>query len=178
MDLTLGYSFDPLPALLRQDVDVVITSDPQAIATVVYEPLFDFKVLLAMAKNHPLTSKRWIEPSDLSDQVLITYPVARERLDVFCKFLDLAGVQPAGLRTCELTAVMLQLVASRRGVCALPNWVLGAYLARDYVVARPLKPPVQGTLYAALREADSRLAYCQEFIRIARERSALGSGQE
>ncbi|GAB6068095.1 transcriptional regulator MetR [Methylothermus subterraneus] len=172
LDLVLGYSFEPLPALLRGDVDLVITSDPQALAGVAYEPLFAFEVLLAMAKDHPLAAKRWIAPEDLRDQVLITYPVERERLDVFCKFLDPAGVQPAGHRTCALTAVMLQLVASRRGVCALPDWALAEYLARAYVAARPLGPePVKGTLYAALRQAESDLAYCRQFLEMARERS-------
>lgn len=172
MDLTLGYSFDPLPALVRAEVDVVITSDPKPTAGIAYAPLFEFQVLLAMANDHPLTAKRWIEPEDLRDQVLLTYPVERERLDVFCKFLDPAGVKPAGHRTCALTAVMLQLVASRRGVCALPDWALAEYLARGYVTARPLGPkPVQGTLYAALREADSRLAYYREFLEIARKQS-------
>lgn len=171
MDLILGYSFDPLPALIQGEVDVVITSDPKTLAGVVYEPLFAFTVLLAMAKDHPLTAKRWIEPQDLRDQVLITYPVERERLDIFTKFLDPAGVEPAGHRTCTLTALMLQLVASRRGVCALPDWVLAEYLARDYVAVRPLGPkPVMGTLMVALRDADSNLAYVQEFLELARAR--------
>ncbi|MCX8049866.1 MAG: LysR substrate-binding domain-containing protein, partial [Methylohalobius sp.] len=141
----------------------------------VYEELFAFEVLLALAKDHPLTAKRWIEPQDLQDQVLITYPVERERLDIFTQFLDPAQVKPAGHRTCTLTALMLQLVASRRGVCALPDWVLAEYLARDYVAARPLGPkPVRRTLMAELREADSSLAYVQEFLDLARAGSSVG----
>jgi LysR family transcriptional regulator for metE and metH len=172
MDLTLGYSFDPLPALLRGDVDLVITSDPKPLTGIVYEPLFPFQVLLAMAKDHPLTAKPWIAPQDLSDQVILTYPVERERLDIFCKFLDPAGVQPAGHRTCELTAMMLQLVANRRGVCALPDWALAESLKRGYLAARPLGPkPLHGTLYAALRQEESQLAYFQEFLALAKQRS-------
>ncbi len=174
MDLTLGYSFDPLPALLRGDVDLVITSDPKPLAGVVYEPLFAFQLLLAMAKDHPLTAKPWIAPQDLRDQVIITYPVERERLDIFRKFLDPAGVQPAGHRTCELTAMMLQLVTNRRGVCALPDWALAEYLKRAYLAARPLGPkPIEGTLYAALRQEESQLAYCQEFLELAKERPRI-----
>ncbi len=169
MDLTLGFSFEPLPALCCGDVDLVISSDPRSIKGVVYEPLFAFEVQLAMARDHPLTAKRWIEPADLADQVLITYPVERERLDIFKKILDPAGIQPAGHRTCELTALMLQLVASRRGVCVLPNWALAEPLARDYVAARPFGPePVIGTLYAAVREEERNLAYMQEFMTTAK----------
>ena len=169
MDLTLGFSFEPLPALVRGDVDWVVTSDPQPLAGIAYEPLFAFQVMLAVAKDHPLAQKPWIEPTDLADQTLITYPVERHRLDVFRHFLDPAGVQPAAQRTCELTAMMLQLVASRRGVCVLPNWALAEYLARDYVAARPLGPePLWGTLYAAVREGERDLAYLKGFLETAR----------
>ncbi len=169
MDLTLGFSFEPLPALLRGDVDWVVTSDPQPVAGIAYEPLFAFQVLLAVARDHPLAAKPWIEPQDLADQTLITYPVERHRLDVFRRFLDPAGVQPAAQRTCELTAMMLQLVASRRGVCVLPNWALAEYLARDYVAARPLGPePLWGTLYAAVREGERDLPYVKGFLETAR----------
>ncbi len=170
MDLTLGFSFEPIPALLRGDVDLVVSSDPVPIPGVVYEPLFAFQVMLALAKDHPLLEKPVIVPSDLRDQTLITYPVERERLDVFKNFLDPAGINPIGHRTCELTAMMLQLVASRRGVCVLPNWALAEYLARDYVAARPLGPePVWGTLYAAIREDERPLSYMREFLETARE---------
>jgi len=169
MDLTLGFSFEPLPALLRGDVDLVISSDPKPIAGITYMPLFAFEVMLAMARDHRLVSRQWIAPADLADEVLITYPVERERLDVFSKILDPAGIQPGGHRTCELTAMMLQLVASRRGVCVLPNWALAESLARHYVAARPFGPePVIGTLYAAVREKEKDLAYVQGFMETAR----------
>ncbi|HHJ39150.1 MAG: XRE family transcriptional regulator [Methylothermaceae bacteria B42] len=170
MDLTLGFSFEPIPALLRGDVDFVVSSDPVSIPGVAYEPLFAFQVMLALAKNHPLLEKSVIVPSDLQDQTLITYPVERERLDIFKNFLDPAGINPAGHRTCELTAMMLQLVASRRGVCALPNWALAEYLVRDYVATRPLGPqPMWGTLYAAIRQDERDLSYMKEFLETARE---------
>ncbi|HEB78806.1 MAG TPA: LysR family transcriptional regulator [Methylothermaceae bacterium] len=170
MDLTLGFSFEPLPALLRGDVDLVVTSDPQSLAGIAYHSLFAFQIMLALAKDHPLAARKWIEPGDLADQVLITYPVERQRLDVFRKFLDPAGIQPAGHRTCELTAMMLQLVASRRGVCVLPNWALAEYLARDYIAARPLgREPMWGTLYAAMRENEQELPYMKAFLETARK---------
>jgi LysR family transcriptional regulator for metE and metH len=40
LDLSAAFSFAPLPALLRGDLDVVITSDPQDNPAVHYEPLF------------------------------------------------------------------------------------------------------------------------------------------
>jgi LysR family transcriptional regulator, regulator for metE and metH len=63
--------------------------------------------------------------------------VERKRLDIFTRFLDPAGIEPAAVRTSELTVMIIQLVASRRGVAALPSWALMEYTARGDVVARP-----------------------------------------
>lgn len=170
MDLTLGFSFEPLPALLRGDVDLVITSDPVDIGGLCYQPLFAFQALLAMANDHALCQKSWIEPEDLRHEMLITYPVERSRLDIFNYFLEPAGVEPAGQRTSELTVMMLQLVASHRGVCALPNWALAPYLERAYVAARPLgKEGIWTTLHAALRKEEEHLPYLIDFLETARD---------
>ena len=129
--------------------------------------------MLALANDHPLTRETWIEPHHLASETLITYPVDRARLDIYHYFLDPAGVEPAARRTAELTLIILQLVASRRGVAALPNWVLADYLAHDYVTARPLstnggKNGLWCTLYAAVRANEQHTPYIQDFIETAR----------
>ncbi len=170
LDILTGISFEPLPALQRHEVDLVVTADPIADDNLLYRPLFRYQGMLAMAKDHPLAQKSYIEPADLADQLLIAYPVETERLDVFKHFLDPAGVEPAGIRTTELTVMIMQLVASRRGVAALPSWVLTEYLERDYVAARPLgKTPVWCTLFAAIRAEDSEYPFVKDFIALGRE---------
>ena len=169
LDILTSISFDPLPALLRGEVDLVITSDPIDAGGIVYRPLFSYQGMLALAKKHALARKDWIAPQDLADQTLITYPVERARLDVFKHFLDPAGVEPAAMRTTELTVMILQLVASRRGVAALPSWVLTEYLARDYIAARPLGDrSFWCVLLAAVRADDAEQPYMRDFIATAR----------
>lgn len=170
MDISIGFTFEPIPALARGRVDLVITSDPQDIPEVVYEPLFRYQALLAVARDHPLSAKKFIMPEDLRDQILITYPVEHKRLDIFNYFLDPAGVAPAGQRTSELTVMILQLVASGRGVAALPNWVMTEYLKKNYVAARPLTARgLWSTLYAAVRRNDRKLAFIDAFLQRAKE---------
>jgi LysR family transcriptional regulator for metE and metH len=172
MDLSAGFNFDSIPALSQGTVDIVISSDLQHVPGIEYQPLFGYQALLVMASDHPLATRGWIEPQDLAGETLITYPVPRGRLDIFKRFLEPAGVEPAGLRTTELTLMMVQLAASRRGVAALPNWVVEEYLKHDYVAARPLgREGLWGTLYAALRASDAATPYMREFISIARETS-------
>jgi len=171
LDLSAGFAFAPLPALVRGDLDLVITSDPVAMDAVMYVPLFRYELVLGVKKDSPLARVRFIVPDDLADKTLITYPVERERLDVFTVFLEPAGVEPQALRTAELTAMMVQLVASGRGVTALPNWALTEYLQMNLLAAVPLgEEGVWRTLYAAVRVEDEEAPYIQDFFKLARER--------
>ena len=168
LDLSSGFSFAPLPALARGDLDLVVTSDPKSISGLRYVPLFSYQPMLAISRHHPLASKAYVEPEDLEQEILITYPVETQRLDIFSLFLDPAGVEPAGIRQADMTIMMLQLVASGRGVAALPNWALTEYLARDYVLAKPLgQTGLWITLYAAIREEQADLPFMSDFLATA-----------
>lgn len=170
LDFSSGFSFLPLPALKRGNLDLVVTSDPQEIEGIAYIPLFSYQSMLALSRHHRLASKTYIEAEDLAQETLITYPVEKERLDIFNKFLMPEGINPAKIRHTDLTLMMLQLVASGRGVAGLPNWALFEYLQKDYVVARRLgKKGVWNTLYAAVREEQKSVVFIDDFINTAIE---------
>ncbi|KXJ44131.1 MAG: LysR family transcriptional regulator [Alcanivorax sp.] len=170
LDLSAAFSFTPQAALVRGDLDMVITSDPVDNDAVRYLPLFRYELVLAVARQSPLAAGRAVAPQTLAEETLITYPVEHERLDVFTAFLDPAGVAPAALRTAELTPMMVQLVAAGRGVAALPNWALTEYLDLDLVRAVRLGEGegVWRTLYAAVRDGDEQVPFIQEFMDTAR----------
>lgn len=168
LDLSSAFGFQPLPALARGDLDLVITSDPVDIPGVAYLPLFRYEAVLAVAPRHALAERRSVEPDDLATEVLITYPVDRDRLDVLTRFLDPAGVAPERIRHAELTPMMVQLVASGRGVACLPNWALVEYTDRGFV--RTLRLGDKGlwpVLHAAVREEEQDAAYLRAFTEIA-----------
>ncbi|MDF1724946.1 MAG: LysR substrate-binding domain-containing protein [Alcanivorax sp.] len=170
MDLSAAFSFAPLPALVRGDLDMVITSDPVENEAVKYLPLFRYELVLAVSRQSPLAASKWIEPEDIADQTLITYPVERERLDVFTAFLNPANAEPATIRTAELTPMTAQLVAAGRGVAALPNWALTEYTEHDLLkTVRLGEKGVWRTLYAAVRVEDDHTPYMQEFWETAKE---------
>ncbi len=170
LDLTGGFSFAPLPALVRGDLDLVVTSDPVDLPGIAYIPLFTYEAMLAVSKDHTLSVRSNIEPQDLKGEQLITYPVDRNRLDVFTRFLDPADIEPEAVRTAELTAMIVQLVASSRGVTCLPNWALTEYLENDSIVAKKLgENGLWCTLYAAIREDQRDMAFMQDFLNTAIE---------
>jgi len=169
IDIRAGLSFEPISALQKGVVDLVISSDPRPYKDLSFLPLFDYQALLALAIDHPLTAKEYIVPADLADQTLITYPVERKRLDVFSRFLQPDNVEPAAVRQAELTAIILLWVTTLKGVAVLPDWVLRES-ASHQVTTRPLgEIGLHGTLYAAVRQTESDAAYVQGFITLARE---------
>ena len=173
MDLLSGFNFAPLPALFRGELDLVITSDPQPNKDIEYIPLFDYESLLCVSKQHPLAKETVVIPQHLASETLITYPVEEQRLDIFKYFLDPAGIEPSAVRTAELTLMMIQLVASGRGVCALPNWAIDEYLNKGYIVGRPLGGGgVWPTLYGAIRKDMTKLPYISAFIALAKSTCA------
>ena len=71
---------------------------------------------------------------------------------------------------------MLQLVASGRGVAALPLWAVQSYLDRGYVTARPIAAGpgdkgLRGELHAACLPSLSAKPYLQDFVQVTRETS-------
>ena len=65
LDLSAAFSFAPLPALLRGDLDMAITSDPVEDTAVHFLPLFRYELVLAVSGRSPLAGRKWIEPEDL-----------------------------------------------------------------------------------------------------------------
>ena len=169
VDIRPGLAFDALPALQKEEVDLVVSSDPEDLPGISFAPLFDYQPTFVAAASHPLAEKAWIAPEDLRDEVLITYPVEPSRLDVFSQFLTPAKVQPRQVRQSELTAVILLLVASGRGVSVLPDWVLRATLKSDDYITRPLtETGLTRRLYAATRDAEATKPYMAHFLKLAR----------
>jgi LysR family transcriptional regulator for metE and metH len=169
VDIRPGLAFDGLPALLREEVDLVVSADPEDLNGVDFTPLFDYEPVFVSSSTNPLAQKEFIEPEDLRDQTLITYPVDRSRLDVFTELLTPAGVEPKAIRQVELTAVILLLVASNRGVAVLPDWVVREVRYNSDYVTRPLtKEGRTKRLYAATRSEDTVKPFMSNVIRLAR----------
>ncbi|WP_166256566.1 LysR substrate-binding domain-containing protein [Marinobacter salicampi] len=164
LDFIGHLNFEPLPALAQGELDLVVTSDPVEMPGLVYVPLFRFEIQLAVAPQHPLADCARIEPHQLADQTLLIYPVAEHRLDIFRHFMTPAGVRPQAVRTAEMTMMIAQLVASQRGVAALPTWALQEYETAGLLKGRPLGEGLWSDLYAAVRVEDRDQPFMQAFL--------------
>jgi LysR family transcriptional regulator for metE and metH len=170
VDIRPGLAFDALPALMKEEVDLVVSSDPEDLPGISFQPLFDYAPVFVASSQHPLAQKEWIAAEDFRGQTLITYPVERARLDIFSQLLTPAKVEPAQIRQAELTAVILLLVASNRGVAVLPDWVVREVKYSSDYVTRPLtEKGLTRRLYAAVRTEDLEKPYMSGLIALAGE---------
>lgn len=135
MDFKSGVTFDPQPALQQGELDLVMTSDILPRSGLHYSPMFDYEVRLVLAPDHPLAAKTRITPEDLASETLLIYPVQRSRLDVWRHFLQPAGISPS-LKSVDNTLLLIQMVAARMGIAALPHWVVESFERQGLVVTK------------------------------------------
>ncbi|CAL1239124.1 LysR family transcriptional regulator [Candidatus Methylocalor cossyra] len=171
LDLVSGFHPDPLALLLENRAELVVVSEPQPRQGLVFHPLFRFEIVGLVSKQHPYASRAFLRPEDFAEETLISYPVPEDMLDIVRKVLKPRGLEPKR-RTAELTVAILQLVASRRGIAALPNWTVQSYVERGYVVAKPIgQKGLWSELYAATTATMAALAYLADFLEIVKTTS-------
>lgn len=163
LDIVSGFHTDTVGLLLTHRADWAVVSNMEETTGVIYKPLFSYEMVAICSKDHPLANKDIWDAEDFRHETLIHYPVPDDMLDLLRKVLLPKGINPAR-RTSELTIAIIQLVASKRGVAALPYWAVRPYLERGYVVARKItEQGLYSNLYGAIRESDAEMAYISDF---------------
>ncbi|WP_184527406.1 LysR family transcriptional regulator [Variovorax sp. Sphag1AA] len=169
VDVKQKFQFGGIGALFGYEIDLLVTPDPLFKPGLKFEPVFDYEQVLVVARSHPLAGAAYVKPQQLTREVLVTYPVETDRLDIYNQFLMPAGVTPKRHKTIETTDIMLQMVASGRGVAALPRWLVEEYAERMDVVPVRLGPRgIAKHIYLGAREAETQVDYLKAFVDIAR----------
>lgn len=178
IDIRPGLAFKALPALANEEVDVVISSDPEKLAGISFFELFPYAPTFVASRQNPLAAKKFIEAADFASETLITYPVERARLDIFSQLLIPARIEPKLVRQVELTAVILMLVGANKGISVLPDWVIrSANLTAD-IVTRPITAHgLTRQLCAAVRTDQSNRPFIERFIALSRDGQSYASQQ-
>ncbi|MEH6710516.1 MAG: LysR substrate-binding domain-containing protein [Paraglaciecola polaris] len=170
VDVRQAFQFGGLGALLGYDIDMLITPDPLFQKGLEYLPVFEYEHVLVVPESHPTAKQGYVSPQDLSNEVLITYPVEASRLDIFSQFLTPAGAGVKKHRTIETTEIMLQMVSAGRGVSALPKW-----LVEQHQKTLPIMPVRLGEkgifkdIHVGFRAGETRPDYLSAFIDMAKQ---------
>ncbi len=169
LDFASGFEANPHELLQNGEFDLLITADPIALKGVEYFPVFEYESRLVLSTTHPLVRVEHITVQELAEETLITYPVDKHRLDIMSKLFIPANIQPKNIRTTDLTQMLIQLVASGRGIAALPDWVVNEYEQKGWVTSRRLNcvapEGLRRTLYAGFRTDEKDKDYFDGFLK-------------
>lgn len=169
VDVKQKFQFGGIGALFAHEIDMLVTPDPLHKTGLTFEPVFDYEQVLVVGPQHPLREAVFVQPAQIADETLITYPVATDRLDIFTLFLTPAGIAPRGHKAIETTDIMLQMVASGRGVAALPRWLVEESAAKfDVTPVRLGQQGIGKKIFLGFREADAGIDYLRSFVDLAR----------
>jgi LysR family transcriptional regulator, regulator for metE and metH len=169
VDVRQKFQFGGIGALFGHEIDMLVTPDPLFKPGLRFTPVFDYEQVLVVGPDHPLRGAEFVLPDQLADEVLITYPVPVERLDVYTQFLQPAGISPRQHKPIETTDIMLLMVAHGRGVAALPRWLVEEEYTPRFKV-HPIKLGREGVakqIYLGQRETDVDIEYMRAFVELA-----------
>ena len=131
--------------------------------------MFDYEQVLVVGRQHRLAGKTHVMPKQLVEETLITYPVEIERLDIYNQFLLPAGYMPKKHKTIETTDIMLQMVATGRGVAALPGWLVAEYAEKVAISSVRLgRHGIAKQIFLGVRETEEDIDYLKAFVELAR----------
>jgi len=173
VDVRQTFRFDGIEALRGHEIDLLVTPDPLHEAGLLFEPVFDYELVLVVGADHRLRQAPQVEPEALADEILITYPVETARLDIYTRFVLPAGIRPRQHKTCETSEILMQMVASGRGVAALPRWLVEENAARFALF--PVRLGREGLarqIFLGQRAEDAGIDYLRAFVELARGQGA------
>ncbi|MDR1661955.1 MAG: LysR family transcriptional regulator, partial [Azoarcus sp.] len=173
VDVIQRFKFGGIGALLGHEIDLLVTPDPLFKPGLAFEPVFAYEQVLVVARAHALANAAYVEPRQLAREVLITYPVTPDRLDIYSQFLQPAGIAPKRHKLIETTDILLHMVASGRGVTALPRWLVQEYADRIDIVPVRLGPRgIAKQIFLGARAGDLDTGYIKAFIALSRQTPA------
>ncbi|MCT6699594.1 LysR substrate-binding domain-containing protein [Rheinheimera sp. 4Y26] len=137
LSLETDIQHHAIEAMLRDELDLVLTTDRRLEQQVSYQPLFELELFAFMAPEHCLAARQFVTAADLAKEKLLVYPIEPERQDLFRHFLQKTPFS-GELRQVAQASQMLQLVAAGEGIAVLPGWLAEPFVSQGLIVVKKL----------------------------------------
>ncbi len=168
IDVKQKFQFGGMAALFNHDIDLLVTPDPIVRDGITFIPVFDYEQVLVVGRQHPFANRDFVHPEDMTTQVLYTYPVELDRLDIYREFLFPANCLPKKRKSIEATEIMLQLVSANKGVTTLPRWLVEQYQKNMPLTAVGLgESGIQKKIHLGTRSYEEDNSLVMSFVRLA-----------
>ena len=155
-------------------VDVLFTDEKIENDDFTYHALGRFEVVAVLAKgekveHNSLTSKQFLNVSDFSKNILLTYPVKYEHLDVYKLFLNKEQgsdkYKPKTIKQVANSHMILQMVAANMGIATLPDWLVNSLSKQSLVQTKHIgEKGIFKTLYARYKKDNKQLNIIKQLI--------------
>jgi LysR family transcriptional regulator for metE and metH len=135
--IVTGTTEKPIEALLGNDLDMAIVSQPARDRRLKIVELFEDELVAVTAAGHPLAGKPYLHPKDFSGETLYSYP-SFSTSPVYQRMLRTAGIRPKEVSEIPFTEAILQLVKNGFGVAVLARWIIQPNLANGDYLSFPI----------------------------------------
>jgi len=133
----------------QQQTDILFTDKIDHSDGYNYQKIGQFELVAVVANNHSTANKPYLVAKDFSAEVLLTYPIKPQELDIFELLLDKSNYQPKSIKQVNNSHIILQMVAAEMGISTMPDWLVNSLTQQALVQSIPLtKEGIFKTLYA------------------------------
>lgn len=168
VDIKNEFQFGGIGALLNFEIDLLLTPDPLFQDNLLYVPVFEYEQVLLVHESHTLAIKPFAAAEDLQQEVLYTFPVEQERLDVFTQLLQPNNARVKQHKTMENLEMIVEMVRGGRGVAAVPNWLVAESNVSGVKAVKLGAEGIVKTTYVALRANEVMPAQTERFLKMCR----------
>jgi LysR family transcriptional regulator for metE and metH len=163
----------PLEALLEGSIDLAICNSRVRDRRLAVKSLFDDEYLALVAPDHVLATRKFVRPSDFTEENLLVYSTLEETR-FYQSLLAPAGLRPKSVSQVQLTEAMIEMVSAGLGIAVLARWAVQPHLASGSVRGLPLtRRGLRQEWRAVTLRSQTTPLYVREFIeRLSRFRPA------
>ncbi len=169
VEIVFEATLRPLEKLTAGQLDLAITSNPEAVKGVEYVKLFRDELFVLVSKHHPWRGRKFIEPEEFAETTLIIHSLPLETVSLFRERLMPKGISPKKLIVLPLTEASIELVKADMGVMVLANWALKPYLNDGITAIKIGKSGFSRQQYIARMGSRQYPPFHDHFIRFLRE---------
>jgi LysR family transcriptional regulator for metE and metH len=170
LDIVIEATRRAVPALLADEVDLAIVTQPPTDDTWQRVPVVESELVTIASRSHPVVARvkrgclKW---DALAGSEIYVHDIS----DADLARLTRAVAHPVTVRKIPLSEALLDLARAGRGVAIVDRWTVESQLGKD-LVALAMTPRAPRTFYACWRRSNPRGLPIRELIAAIEDASA------
>lgn len=159
---TVGNTVEIIRGLKEEKYDVAFCSRKEEEKQLIFEPAAEEKLVVVVAKDHPLAEKKGISLRETADYPQIFFTRSSGLRPTIVKMFDMAGVEPKIAYEIEEDGAMAGLVAGNFGIAVMPEVPVLKYL--DVKTLNITDPVIERYIYMAWLKGQYQPPVLKKFL--------------